>query len=310
MKGGILMPYIIQTNKLTKSIGGRQLVTDISLHVKKGEIYGFLGPNGAGKTTVMKMITNLWKPTEGTVEIMGEQLRNDSYGILKRMGSIIEFPVFYEGLSGEDNLKLHCEYMGFYQKGSVENSLKLLDLTEAAKKPVKEYSLGMKQRLGIARAILSGPELLVLDEPTNGLDPAGKKQIRELLRRLMEENETTIFISSHMLSEIENIADTVGVISRGRMQREVSMKDIAEKNLAFIEISVNDVKRAAYILADRMNLQNFKVLDEHKIRVYDLSVPAGELSKALTLGKIEVEAIGRQSESLEDYFMKVTEGGR
>ncbi len=304
------MPYIIQTNKLTKSIGGRQLVTDISLHVKKGEIYGFLGPNGAGKTTVMKMITNLWKPTEGTVEIMGEQLRNDSYGILKRMGSIIEFPVFYEGLSGEDNLKLHCEYMGFYQKGSVENSLKLLDLTEAAKKPVKEYSLGMKQRLGIARAILSGPELLVLDEPTNGLDPAGMKQIRELLRRLKEENETTIFISSHMLSEIENIADTVGVISRGRMQREVSMKDIAEKNLAFIEISVNDVKRAAYILADRMNLQNFKVLDEHKIRVYDLSVPAGELSKALTLGKIEVEAIGRQSESLEDYFMKVTEGGR
>ena len=310
MKGGILMPYIIQTNKLTKSIGGRQLVTDISLHVKKGEIYGFLGPNGAGKTTVMKMITNLWKPTEGTVEIMGEQLRNDSYGILKRIGSIIEFPVFYEGLSGEDNLKLHCEYMGFYQKGSVENSLKLLDLTEAAKNPVKEYSLGMKQRLGIARAILSGPELLVLDEPTNGLDPAGMKQIRELLRRLKEENETTIFISSHMLSEIENIADTVGVISRGRMQREVSMKDIAEKNLAFIEISVNDVKRAAYILADRMNLQNFKVLDEHKIRVYDLSVPAGELSKALTLGKIEVEAIGRQSESLEDYFMKVTEGGR
>lgn len=304
------MPYIIQTNKLTKSIGGRQLVTDISLHVKKGEIYGFLGPNGAGKTTVMKMITNLWKPTEGTVEIMGEQLRNDSYGILKRIGSIIEFPVFYEGLSGEDNLKLHCEYMGFYQKGSVENSLKLLDLTEAAKNPVKEYSLGMKQRLGIARAILSGPELLVLDEPTNGLDPAGMKQIRELLRRLKEENETTIFISSHMLSEIENIADTVGVISRGRMQREVSMKDIAEKNLAFIEISVNDVKRAAYILADRMNLQNFKVLDEHKIRVYDLSVPAGELSKALTLGKIEVEAIGRQSESLEDYFMKVTEGGR
>ena len=172
------MPYIIQTNNLTKSIGGRQLVTDINLHVKKGEIYGFLGPNGAGKTTVMKMITNLWKPTKGTVEVLGEQLRNNSYGVLKRMGSIIDFPVFYESLSGEDNLKLHCEYMGFYQKGSVENSLKMLDLTDAAKKPVKEYSLGMKQRLGIARAILAGPELLVLDEPTHGLDPAGVKQIR------------------------------------------------------------------------------------------------------------------------------------
>ncbi|MEE0202962.1 ABC transporter ATP-binding protein [Faecalicatena contorta] len=304
------MPYIIQTNNLTKSIGGRQLVTDINLHVKKGEIYGFLGPNGAGKTTVMKMITNLWKPTKGTVEVLGEQLRNNSYGVLKRMGSIIDFPVFYESLSGEDNLKLHCEYMGFYQKGSVENSLKMLDLTDAAKKPVKEYSLGMKQRLGIARAILAGPELLVLDEPTNGLDPAGMKQIRELLRMLKEEYNTTILISSHLLPEIEHIADTVGVISRGRMQREVSMKDIAEKNLAYIEISVKNVKRAAYILADSIKLQNFKVLDEQKIRVYEPTASTGELSKALALGGVEVEAIGRQSESLEDYFLKVTEGGR
>lgn len=302
------MPYIIQTNNLTKSIGGRQLVTDINLHVKKGEIYGFLGPNGAGKTTVMKMITNLWKPTKGTVEVLGEQLRNNSYGVLKRMGSIIEFPVFYESLSGEDNLKLHCEYMGFYQKGSVENSLKMLDLTDAAKKPVKEYSLGMKQRLGIARAILAGPELLVLYEPTNGLDPAGMKQIRELLRMLKEEYNTTILISSHLLPEIEHIADTVGVISRGRMQREVSMKDIAEKNLAYIEISVKNVKRAAYILADSIKLQNFKVLDEQKIRVYEPTASTGELSKALALGGVEVEAIGRQSESLEDYFLKVTEG--
>ena len=256
------------------------------------------------------MITNLWKPTKGTVEVLGEQLRNNSYGVLKRMGSIIEFPVFYESLSGEDNLKLHCEYMGFYQKGSVENSLKMLDLTDAAKKPVKEYSLGMKQRLGIARAILAGPELLVLDEPTNGLDPAGMKQIRELLRMLKEEYNTTILISSHLLPEIEHIADTVGVISRGRMQREVSMKDIAEKNLAYIEISVKNVKRAAYILADSIKLQNFKVLDEQKIRVYEPTASTGELSKALALGGVEVEAIGRQSESLEDYFLKVTEGGR
>ena len=168
----------------------------------------------------------------------------------------------------------------------------------------------MKQRLGIARAILAGPELLVLDEPTNGLDPAGMKQIRELLRMLKEEYNTTILISSHLLPEIEHIADTVGVISRGRMQREVSMKDIAEKNLAYIEISVKNVKRAAYILADSIKLQNFKVLDEQKIRVYEPTASTGELSKALALGGVEVEAIGRQSESLEDYFLKVTEGGR
>jgi len=228
MKGGILMPYIIQTNNLTKSIGGRQLVTDINLHVKKGEIYGFLGPNGAGKTTVMKMITNLWKPTKGTVEVLGEQLRNNSYGVLKRMGSIIEFPVFYESLSGEDNLKLHCEYMGFYQKGSVENSLKMLDLTDAAKKPVKEYSLGMKQRLGLAGALLGRPPILILDEPTNGLDPSGIHEIRNLVKSLPDLYDCTVLISSHMLSEIELIADDIGILNHGQLLFEGSMNDLRQ----------------------------------------------------------------------------------
>ena len=159
------MTYILQTNHVTKSIGKKELVRDVNIHIKKGEIYGFLGPNGAGKTTVMKMITNLWKPTEGEIEIFGEKLTPTSYGVLKRMGSIIEFPTFYETMSGYDNLVLHCEYMGYHNPGSIENALELLHLTEAGSKPVKSYSLGMKQRLGIARTILTKPELLVLDEP-------------------------------------------------------------------------------------------------------------------------------------------------
>lgn len=165
------MSYILQTSRLSKTIGGKELVRDVELHVKKGEIYGFLGPNGAGKTTVMKMILNLWKPTMGTVELFGKPLTPQSYEVLRRMGSIIEFPTFYEHMTGEENLRMHCEYMGYYQHGSVEKALTMLDLSAAAKTPVKNYSLGMKGRLGIARAILCKPELLILDEPTNGLDP-------------------------------------------------------------------------------------------------------------------------------------------
>ena len=175
------MPYILQTSHLGKMINGKELVTDVNIHVKKGEIYGFLGPNGAGKTTVMKMVTNLWKPTNGTVALFGKTLESNSYEVLKRMGSIIEFPTFYEHMSGKDNLQLHCEYMGYYNKGSVEESLEMLNLAEAANKSVGSYSLGMKQRLGIARAILCRPELVILDEPTNSLDPAGMKQIRDCL---------------------------------------------------------------------------------------------------------------------------------
>lgn len=303
------MPYVLQTNKLTKSIGGKSLVKDVCIHVKKGEIYGFLGPNGAGKTTVMKMITNLWKPSAGTIEIFGQRLKDNSYGVLKRMGSIIEFPVFYDSLSGEENLRLHCEYMGYYRKGSVENALEMLELKDAAKKPVKTYSLGMKQRLGIARAAISRPELFVLDEPTNGLDPAGMKQIRELLKRFSGEYGITIFISSHILSEIESIADTIGVISRGRMQKEISMKEISDMNLSYMEVTANDTRRASYVLAEKLGVQNFKVMDGRRIRIYETGLSAGTLSEAFSSNNVAFESIGRQSETLEDYFLKLTGEG-
>ena len=207
------MPYIMQTDRLTKTIDGINLVEDVSIHVEKGEIYGFLGPNGAGKTTVMKMMTNLWKPTGGTVEAFGTVLGPASYEVLKRMGSIIEFPTFYDHLSGRENLWFHCEYMGYYNRKSVEEVLEMLRLTDSADKPVRKYSLGMRQRLGIARAIICRPELVILDEPTNGLDPAGMKQIRDLFCKLCTEYGMTFIISSHLLSEIEHIADTIGIIS-------------------------------------------------------------------------------------------------
>ncbi len=303
------MSYIIQTNQLTKIIEKKELVTDVNLHVKKGEIYGFLGPNGAGKTTVMKMITNLWKPTKGTVALFGRTLEKNSYEVLKRMGSIIEFPTFYEHMSGKENLQLHCEYMGYYNKGSIDEALEMLNLTEAADKPVKNYSLGMKQRLGIARAVLCKPELVVLDEPTNGLDPAGMKQIRDLFRMLCTEYGMTLMISSHLLSEIESIADTIGIINHGRMMKEISMKEISEINTAFLELAVENTQKAAYLLADKMQLNNFKIMDNSKIRIYEVDVTTQKIAKELLLNGVEITSISKHTETLEDYFLKMTAGG-
>lgn len=303
------MPFILQTNRLSKKIGSKVLVTDVDIHIRKGEIYGFLGPNGAGKTTVMKMITNLWKPASGTIELFGERLTPKSYDVLKRMGSIIEFPVFYDHMTGRENLQLHCEYMGYYNTGSVENAMQMLNLTDAADQPVRNYSLGMKERLGIARAVMCKPELLILDEPTNGLDPAGMKQIRDLLKMLSSEYGITIMISSHILSEVESIADTVGIIHHGRMMKEIRMQDIEETNLNYVEISVTDEKKAAYVLAEMLKLHNFKVFDNGKIRIYDHSVSTQQLTKTLALNDVEVMGIGKKAETLEDYFLKLTGEG-
>lgn len=300
------MPYILQTNHLTKTIGNKELVKNVDIHIKKGEIYGFLGPNGAGKTSVMKMITNLWKPTDGTIELFGERLTPTSYGVLKRMGSIIEFPTFFDHLSGKENLELHCEYMGYYNAGCAMEALEMLGLADAGNKPVKSYSLGMRQRLGIARAILCRPEFLVLDEPTNGLDPAGMKQIRDLCKALCTEYGITIMISSHILSEIESIADTIGVIDHGQMKEEVSMKQILEMSTAYIELTVEDTKKTAYVLADKLKLNNFKIMDEHLIRIYETQATTGEISKTLALHDVAILSIGNHAESLEDYFLKMT----
>lgn len=300
------MSYILQTNQLTKTIGGRKLVTDVSIHVKAGEIYGFLGPNGAGKTTVMKMILNLWKPTGGSIELFGRPLTPRSCEVLKRIGSTIEFPTFYEHLTGRENLALHCEYRGYYRPGAVEEALELLNLADAADKQVRSYSLGMKQRLGIARAVLSKPELLILDEPTNGLDPAGMRQIRELLKMFSTRYGITIMISSHMLSEIESIADTIGILSRGVLMKEISMREVTEMSLAYIEAKVTNTKRAAYILAEKLGLTNFRIMDQGILRVYEQKASVQEIAKTFALYDVELEAIGEKAESLEDFFLKVT----
>ncbi|MFP7158000.1 ABC transporter ATP-binding protein [Priestia aryabhattai] len=297
------MTYILKTNQLTKSFKGREIVSEVNMHVKKGEIYGFLGPNGAGKTTIMKMLTNLIKPTSGEIEIFGEKLTNTSFEVLKRMGTIIEYPIFYEQLTARENLSLHCEYMGYYYNKAIDHALELVKLHNIEGKKVKDFSLGMKQRLGIARAISTKPELLVLDEPINGLDPIGIKELRDLFKILCKDYGITLLISSHILAEMEQMSDTIGIIQNGKLIKEVSMKSINGKQTEYIEVQVQNTKKALYILEQNLGIKNFRVIGEAAIRIYETTLTQQEISKAFVMNDVGIESINKKNSSLEEYFL-------
>ncbi|WP_042477726.1 ABC transporter ATP-binding protein [Bacillus ndiopicus] len=303
------MTYIIKTNNLTKIYQGKEVVSNVTMNIKKGEIYGFLGPNGAGKTTFMRMLMSLVKPSNGEIIICGEQVTPTSFELLKRIGCIIEYPVFYDKLTAKENLDLHCEYTGYYNKKEIDFVLDLVKLKDTEGKAVKDFSLGMKQRLGVARAIITKPEILILDEPINGLDPIGIKEFRNLFQKLSKDYGMTLLISSHILGEIEQIADTIGVIKDGKLIKEVLMEDIREENTAFIELKTNDVKKVAFEISHTLGISNFKILDEATIRIYDMKASEGEILKTLVVKDILVEAITRKNHSLEDYFLRIINGG-
>jgi len=303
------MTYILQTHQLTKAFHGKEVVSNVSMKVRKGEVYGFLGPNGAGKTTIIKMLTNLVKPSSGEINMFGQTVTNHSYELLKRIGCIIEYPVFYDKLTAKENLEFHCEYMGYYDKRAIKQALELVNLVNVDNKAVKDLSLGMKQRLGIARAIITKPELLILDEPINGLDPVGIKELRGLFHMLSKEYGITLLISSHILGEIELIADTVGVISEGRLVEEVSMQNIKKKNTNYVEISTQDHKKAALVLEDVLHITNYKIVDNSIIRIYDTLISQNEISKTLILHDVSINSINVKNHSLEDYFLTLINGG-
>lgn len=303
------MTHIIQLNDVSKVYEEEAIVSHVNMHVKKGEIYGFLGPNGAGKTTIMKMMMNLIKPTSGEITICGEKLMPGSFEVLKRIGSMINYPVFYEKLTAWENLALHAEYMGYYNKNAINEALDLVQLKHVENKAVKELSLGMKQQLGFARALITKPEILILDEPMNGLDPVGIKHFRNLFQMLSKDYGTTLLISSHILGEIEQVADTIGVIKNGRLMKEVLMDTIRQQNRECIEIETGNTKKAAYVLAEVLSITNFKIIDDAIIRIYDLSTPQGKITQTLVLNNVLVQSIYRKDNTLEDYFLKIINGG-
>lgn len=230
-----------------------------------------------------------------------------SYEMLKRMGCIIEYPVFYDKLTARENLELHGEYMGYYDPKALKEALELVNLTGTDKKPVKQFSMGMKQRLGIARAVMTKPELLILDEPINGLDPLGIKELREVFRMLSREYGMTLLISSHILGEVEQIADTIGVIRDGVLLEEVAMEEIRGRDTDYIELVTDNSSKAVYTLTHTLGINNFKVIGARTIRIYE-QVSQLELGKALAAAEVELESLNRKQHSLEDYFVEMMGG--
>lgn len=304
------MDYLIKTSGLTKRYETQSVVKNVDIHVRPGTIYGLLGRNGAGKTTIMKMMLGLTKITEGNITIFGKTLcEGNKKKIYPRIGSLIEAPGFYPNLTGTENLKIFSMLRGTVGRDAVKKALEIVGLPYKDKKLYSSYSLGMKQRLGIANAIMHDPEVLILDEPINGLDPIGISEIRTFLEKLCKDKGKTIIISSHILSEIDLMADDVGIINNGYLIEESSMHKLREKNQKYILFRVSDSSRAAMLIEQKFGIQQYKVVDDAVLKVYQTDVAQTNLiNKFLMENEIDVFETHICNDSLEDYFKKITGG--
>lgn len=300
--------FVIETKQLTKVYGEQDVVKAVNIHVKKGRIYGLLGRNGAGKTTIMKMILGLTPITSGNVDVFGQDIKGREKQVFPRIGAIIETPGFYPNLTGTENLEIFAKLRGTVGPNAVKKALEVVGLPYKDKKLFSKYSLGMKQRLGIANAILHDPELLILDEPTNGLDPIGIAEMRNFIKELSVERGKTILISSHILSEIALLADDIGIIDHGLLLEENSMKELKKKNRKYILLQVSDVSKAALILEHQFHLVDYSVHDDQTLRIYDTCLDMAEINKALIVQDIAVISSQVCNDTLEDYFKKITGG--
>lgn len=300
--------YIIETKNLTKQYGAQKSVADLSIHVRKGRIYGLLGRNGAGKTTTMKMLLGLTPPTSGEVRIWGMPLLGNEKRLLPRIGSMIESPGFYPNLTGTENLRIFAALRGVPNRTAIKDALDLVGLPYKDKKLFSQYSLGMKQRLAIALAVMHDPELLILDEPINGLDPIGIAEVRSFIRKLCDERGKTILISSHILSEIALLADDIGIIDHGALLEEESLAGLEKKSSRHIHFILSDTAQAARILEQVFHETHFSIQDDHSMRLHDLNLPVGRVVTAFVKNGLEVSEAHTCEESLEDYFKRVTGG--
>lgn len=300
--------YIIETRGLTKKYGNQTSVSNLNIHVKKGRIYGLLGRNGAGKTTTMRMLLGLTQPTSGEVQIFGKTLVNNEKTILPRIGSLIESPGFYQNLTATENLKIFVDLRGLKKAGCIKEALNLVNLPYGDKKLFSQYSLGMKQRLAIALAIMHNPQVLILDEPINGLDPIGIAEVRSFIRELCDSYGKTIIISSHILSEISLLADDIGIIDRGVLLEEESLKELEEKNAKYIHFITSNAKKAAQVIESLFQTKNVKITDEYNLYLYDTVLPVAKINRTLIESGIDIKELHLCEETLEDYFKKITGG--
>ncbi len=305
-KGKTDMEYIIETENLTKYYGTSMVVDNVNIHVPKGKIYGMLGRNGAGKTTIMSMLLNLVTPSDGYIKLFNKEYMYNPKEVYRRIGSIIETPGFYENLTGKENLEIMARLRGQYKKECVQSALLSVGLGHEVQKTFGSYSLGMKQRLGIAAAVMHEPELLILDEPVNGLDPVGIAVVRNYLEKLCIEKGITILISSHILGEMEQLADIIGVMNEGRLIEEITMEQLHKRCRQYIEIEVSDPIRAIKLLKTCHHITD--LVYDQTVRVYDFTHDSGEINKTLVENGLLVKKIDVKAEKLEDYFSDLIGG--
>lgn len=293
---------IIKVNNLNFSFGNQKILDNISLSIPKGSVYGFLGPNGAGKTTTIKLLLSLLKNPEQNIYLFGKELTSNREEILSQIGSLIEAPAIYHHLSGYDNLKARAIVLGV-NDARIAEILKIVGLTDAAKKKAGKYSLGMKQRLGIGLALLPDPELLILDEPTNGLDPNGIIEIRNLIKKLSQEHQKTIFISSHLLAEVERIATHVAILYQGKLSFEGKIEELQELKTADICLETNDNNAAETLLSTTHQVMQ----KDNQLRIaFESKTQIAAIIKLLITNNFEVYSIYKEKKDLEALFLDIT----
>ena len=298
--------YLLSTYNLTKQFGHKKAVDQVSIHIKRGAIYGFIGRNGAGKTTFLKMISGLAQPTSGEIEMFGyrgKELKN----VRSRVSCLIESPGLYGNMSAYDNLLVKCKLFGISGKTYIPEILRTVGLSDTGKKKVKHFSLGMKQRLGIGLALIGEPDLLVLDEPINGLDPQGIAEVRDTIIQLQEERNMTILISSHILEELSKIATHYGIIHNGSLLQELTREELWKRCSERIEIILDDPQKAIPVLY-KMGFVNYQAVDKERIYIYERLSESAAVNMELAKAGISVKGIGITSEELESYFLNLTGG--
>lgn len=300
---------IVTTSKLTKSYGQVTALKEFDLQIRKGEILGIAGPNGAGKTTLFRILTGLAPAFEGEMSLFYSTEAKKIRENRKYLGAIIENPAFYANMSARENLEYLRLQRGVADKKRIDELLEIVDLKESEKQKFKDFSLGMKQRLAIASALLHRPELLILDEPTNGLDPAGIIEIRNLLKKLSRENGLSILISSHILSELENLADRFIIINRGQKVDEFTKDELQTRLQNYYEITTKQTEQAVTLLETKFHLSHYEINEDKHIQLFDLSVPISEINRVFVENGIEVTGLTHRKYHLEDLYMELTEGG-
>lgn len=299
---------VLTTAALTKQYPAGNAVDHVDMRIEKGDIYGFIGQNGAGKTTLIRMVGSLIHKTSGEISLFG---RSDEQGLAvarKRMGCVAENPAFFAKLTARENLEYYRIQRGIPDQTVVERSLETVGLADTGKKKYQAFSLGMKQRLGLALAIMGNPDFLVLDEPINGLDPTGIIEFRNIVKELNQAHGMTFLISSHILAELSQIATKFGIIHHGKLIREFTQEQLEEETRQYLVIKVDDGGKAAAVLQEQLHTEEFEVYPDHVIRIYDFLDNPSEVTYQLSVNGVRVISANSQGVNLEDYFLNATGG--